>query len=120
MHTSRRIVVVVIALLLISEIASQIKLIFGVGPGLIGGLLVAVVQWYFAKKAKAHVRYYLYVMVPTVVFTVIPTGFRIWSLFNSEETAWLGKLWEFAPIFITFILPVFLLLYVYWDLRPQE
>ncbi|MBN1655009.1 MAG: hypothetical protein JXA30_14665 [Deltaproteobacteria bacterium] len=120
MQSSRRIILIVIALLLISEVASQIKDIFGVGPGVVGGLLVAVVQWYFARKAKAHVKYYLYIMVPTILFTVIPTGIRIWNFFQGEETALIRKLWEFGPIFISFILPVFLLLYVYWDLRPRE
>jgi len=120
MHTSRRLILIVIALLLISEIASQIKAIFGVGPGIIGGVVVAVVQWYFARKAKAHVKYYLYIMVPTVLFTVIPTAIRIWNFFRGEETAFWQKLWEIGPAFITFILPVFLLLYVYWDLRPRD
>ncbi len=120
MHTSRRLILIVIALLLISEIASQIKAIFGVGPGIIGGALVAAVQWYFARKAKAHVKYYLYIMVPTVLFTVIPIAFRAWRFFQGEEIALWEKVWEMGPTFITFILPVFILLYVYWDLRPRE
>jgi hypothetical protein len=120
MHGSRQIVIVVIALLLISEVASQMNNIFGEGAGFFGGLFVAVVQWYFARKAKAHVKYYFYVIIPTIIFTVVPTSIRIWNFVHGEETGILKKLWEFGPTFISFILPVVLLLYVYWDLRPRE
>jgi hypothetical protein len=120
MHISRRLILVVIALLLISEIASQINSLFGVGPGIVGGVLVAIVQWYFARKAKAHVKYYLYILVPTVLFTVIPTAIRVWNFFQGDELAFWSILWNIGPTLITFILPVFLLLYVYWDLRPRE
>jgi hypothetical protein len=120
MHGSRQIVVVVIALLLISEIASQMNDVFGEGAGFFGGLFVAVVQWYFARKAKAHVRYYFYLVIPTLMFTIIPIGIRIWNFVHGEEMGILQKFWKFGPTFISFLLPIILLLYVYWDLRPRE
>jgi len=108
--TIRTILVVSVALLVISEFFNWTALFFGNIAGLFGGIVTAAVFIVCGKLARAGIRYNVWILVPTLLFTIIPTVSKIWSAFAETETSFFQQLWRFGPYFI---LPVIMLLAVY-------
>lgn len=69
----RYIIALAIAMLLIFQIGSLIAGIFGMAWGVISAVVVAVVSFFSARLAKAGGKGSLWFLLPTLVFTVIPS-----------------------------------------------
>ena len=118
----RTIILFTIILIVISEVISWIYGLLGGVGGLVGALVVAAVFIYCGKMAKAGTRYSVWILVPTIIFTIIPATAKVWSFFADTETSTVKLLWQYGPYFFRFVLPVALLLYVYVKLgkHPEK
>jgi len=79
--TLRTIVLVSIVLIVISEVFSWIHGLLGGIGSLVGALVMAAVFVYCGKMAKAGTRYSVWILVPTILFTIIPATAKVWSFF---------------------------------------
>ncbi|MBE9536238.1 MAG: hypothetical protein IMF07_03575 [Proteobacteria bacterium] len=113
----RRVIVVVITLLVISEIARLASNLMGHAGGLAGVIIPAAVYFYCARKARAGVKYTIWILAPTIIFGVIPTVAKLWDFFTDEDPSLLQRLWEHGPFFMSFLLPVILLVFIYIELN---
>ncbi len=112
----RRLIVVVITLLVISEIARLASNLMGNKGGLAGVIITTAVYFYCARKARAGVNYTIWILAPTIIFGIIPTIAKLWGFFTDEGPSLLQRIWEYGPFFISFIIPVALLLLIYIEL----
>jgi len=110
----RKILVAVIALLIFREVASGLANLLGAAPALIGGILVIAVQLVCSHLARANLRYYSYIFIPTLLFTIVPAALKIRAALNFQEQTPAARLWIIAPEVVSFVLPVLLLLVAYW------
>jgi hypothetical protein len=115
----RRIIVVVIALLVISELARLTSNLMGHAGGLAGAIIPAAVYFYCARKARAGVNYTIWILAPTLIFGVIPTVAKVWGFFADEDPSLMQRALEYGPFFISFVLPVVLLVFVYIDINKH-
>ena len=111
--TIRTIVLISNMLIVISEVVSWIYGLLGGIGSLVGALLMAAVFFYCGKMAKAGTRYSVWILIPTILFTVIPATAKVWSFFAETEASTIKLLWLYGPYFFRFVLPVALLLFVY-------
>ena len=115
----RRVIVVIISLLVISEIARLASNLMGHAGGLAGVIIPAAVYFYCARKARAGVNYTIWILAPTVIFGIIPTVAKVWGFFTDEDPSLLQRVWEYGPFFISFVIPVALLLFIYIELNKH-
>ena len=114
MNIVRKILVVVIGLMILREVISCLTDLIGAVPALISGVLVFAVQLFCSRLAKANLRYYSYILIPTLLFTVFPIAVRLWNLIEFRKDSASPYIWTFGPEVITFVLPVMLLLIAFW------
>ena len=118
--TLKPLILVAVAMIVISEVAGWIATIFGATTGLIGGVIVTATYVYCARRAKASLKYYGWVLVPTMLFTVVPTALRVYEFLKAEEDSLFVQLLRIAPSLFGFVLPVALLLVVYFGISKIE
>ncbi len=116
--TLRYIVASVIALLLVFQIGSLISGLFGIAWGAVSAVVVTVVAFVSARLARAGGRSSLWFLLPTLLFTVIPMVFIVWSAL-AEEVSWFDRLLRLTPFVVGFGAPIVLLLMVYFELRKR-
>jgi len=114
--TTRIVLVVAVILLVTSEILRWALGIFGAVGGGVGLVITAAVYIFCARKAKAGIKYNVWILAPTIIFVIIPTASKVWDFFTDPEPLLLERLWEYGPFLISFVLPVTLLLLVYIEL----
>lgn len=114
--TLRIVLLISIGLLVISEIFKWMFGLMGGLGGFIGGLLTAAVFFYCGIKARAGIKYSTWILVPTILFTIIPTVAKIWKMIGEKESSFFQLVWQYGPYLLSFVLPVLLLLYVYLSL----
>jgi hypothetical protein len=119
-RTLEALILFTVAILVISEVARWVGTLFGVTIGLIGGIIVIIVYGYCARQARASMKYYGWILVPTILFTVVPTVSRIHDLFKGEEGSFIVHLFRLAQSLFSFVLPVGLLLIVYFRISKIE
>jgi uncharacterized membrane protein len=112
--TVRKILVAVIALLIFREIISCLTGVVGAAPALIGGIIAVAVQMYCSRLAKANFRYYGYLLIPTLIFAVIPAALKLREVLGSQRQDPAARFLVIAPEAIGFALPIILLLVAYW------
>jgi hypothetical protein len=115
----RKILVAVIALLIFREVVSCLANLLGVVPALISGIIVFAIQLFCSRLAKANLRYYGYMLVPTLLFTVLPIALKLRELSNFRNAAPIARFWIVAPTIVSFVLPMILLLIAYWIIGRQ-
>jgi len=81
-------------------------------------LFVAAVTFLCAQRANAGVGNRAWFMVPALLFTVLPLALQAWDLYRSETNV-LAWVISFVPLFVGFVLPVFLLWLTYAELRKR-
>ncbi len=118
--TLKALILVTVAILVISEVAEWIATIFGATTGLIGGVIVMIAYMYCARRAKASLKYYGWILVPTILFTVVPTALRVHEFFKAEEDSLFVQLLRLAPSLFGFVLPVALLLVIYFGMSKID
>jgi glucan phosphoethanolaminetransferase (alkaline phosphatase superfamily) len=116
--TLSRIIATVIAMLLIFQIGSLISSLFGIAWGAVSAVVVAGVSFFSARIAKAGGKTSAWFLLPTVLFTIFPLSFTVWKA-AAEDKSWLDRAIEFGPFIIGFVVPVILLLVVFYELRKR-
>ena len=101
-------------------VAGWIATIFGATTGLIGGVIVTIAYLYCARRAKASLKYYGWILVPTILFTVVPTALRVHEFLKAEEGSLFVQLLRLAPSLFGFVLPVALLLVAYFGMSKID
>ena len=106
---ARRLIEVAIELLIISQIGSWLYGLFGTIPALVAAAFVGIVQFVCSRRAAANVKHYFYILVPTILFTVLPSSVRIYNYINGKSEPLLVRIWDVSPVLISFVIPVVLL-----------
>jgi hypothetical protein len=117
-RTLRYLIAAVIALLLVFHIGSLIATAFGAAWGAVSSAVVAAVSLLSARLARAGGRSSAWFLLPTLLFTVVPTVVMIWRVITAETSAW-ERIAGLAPFLVGFVGPLSLLLIVYYELRKR-
>ena len=103
---------IAIVLLVLHAVGTWTYAVLGVAAAIVSAVLVGGVSIFSARMAGRASGNHAWFVVPTVVFTALPLGARLFSLMSSEESWWRRGV-EFAPFLIGFAAPVLLLLLAY-------
>ena len=74
--TLRQLITMVIALLLVAQIAGVISGLFGMAWGAVSALVVALVSFFSMRLARTGGKGSLWFLLPTLLFTVLPLAAR--------------------------------------------
>jgi hypothetical protein len=118
-RTLRYLIAAVIAMLLIFNIGNLIAAAFGAAWGAVSAVAVAAVSVASARLARAGGRSSFWFLLPTLLFTVVPTAMMLWRAFTAETNAW-QRLIDVLPFLVGFVGPMALLLLVYYELRKRS
>ncbi len=118
--TLRRMVGAALILLFVYQATVMVIGMANAAAGGATAVLVAAVTFFCAQRANAGVGMgnRLWFMVPAVLFTVLPLALQAWTLYTSETSLFTWVV-SFAPLFVGFLLPVFLLWLTYAELRKR-
>ncbi|MEO8145007.1 MAG: hypothetical protein ABI654_12420 [Betaproteobacteria bacterium] len=114
----RGLVVLVIALLVVYQVGAWIYLAFGLAAGIVSATLVASVSFFSSRMARSGGGRTAWFLIPTLLFTVVPLGAKIWTFVTESGSLW-DRMIELVPFIVGFAAPVFLLLVVYVGLRNR-
>jgi hypothetical protein len=114
--TIRTLILTAITLLAVSEALDLMTLLVGNIGGFIGGVVVAAVYIACGRMARAGVGYHGWIILPTFLFVVLPLIYQTWHFFTSEGKSLAGRLMENAPFLLSFVIPMILLVFVYFKL----
>lgn len=109
----RRVVMAAIVLLVLHAVGTWAYAALGTAAAIASAALVAAVAILSARMAGQGNNAWF--VIPTVLFTALPLGARLWTLLAAEGAAWTRAV-EFAPFLIGFAAPVVLLLIAYLEL----
>ncbi|MFQ5462138.1 MAG: hypothetical protein ACE5E5_05870 [Phycisphaerae bacterium] len=115
----RKLVVGAISLLLIHQAGVLLWALFGALGGIASAVVVAGVSLGCARLARAGVGNTVWLLVPTLLFTVVPLVVKVWHLLADEQD-WLDKAMGLIPFLVGFLVPVVLLALVYAELRSRD
>jgi len=115
----RKLVAGAISLLLIHQAGALLWALFGALGGIASAVVVAGVSLVCARLARVGVGNTVWLLVPTLLFTVVPLAAKIWNL-ATDEQSWLDKATELTPFLVGFLIPVVLLALAYAELRSRE
>lgn len=116
--TLKYIVASVIAMLLVFQIGTLISGFFGMAWGVVSAVVVIGVSFFSARLARAGGKSSAWFLLPTLLFTVIPIIYMIWTTMTANTT-WIDRLINLTPFMISFGAPIILLLVVYYELRKR-
>ena len=116
--TLRHLVASAIALLLIFQIGTLISGLFGMVWGALSAVVVAGVTFFSVRLAKAGGKSSVWFLLPTLLFTILPVAITIWKTVTAD-VGWFDRLVALLPFLVGFLLPVLLLLLVYYELRTR-
>lgn len=118
-RTLRWLVDAAIALLLVHQTGRVIDSLFGTLWGVLSALVVVAVSVLSARMARAGGRDSAWFLLPTLLFTVVPGAWLLWSALAREQGT-LDVVVDIAPFVIGFAVPVVLLLVVHHALRKRD
>ncbi len=122
-QTMRKMILVAMALIVFSQIATWVADTFSRSIGTIWGLAAAGAALYCRTRATAVVqtnrKYYLWLLIPGLL-TLIPIIFWIRKVFQLEPTSWWLRLWDLTPILMSFMIPLLLLWLIYSGLAKYQ
>ena len=99
-----------IVLLVLHAVGTWTYAVLGPVAAIVAAVLVAAVSIFSGRMAGRGNNAWF--VAPTLVFTAVPLGARLWTVLVGEQSAWTRTL-EFAPFVIGFAAPVLLLLVAY-------
>jgi hypothetical protein len=111
----RRMVMLAIVLLVLHAVGTWTYAALGPAAAIVSAVLVGAVSIFSARMAGLGEGNNAWFIVPTVVFTALPLGARLWTLIATEQGWWTSTV-EFGPFVIGFAAPVLLLLMAYLEL----
>ena len=112
--TTKRLVFVAIILLVISESFALLVNLFGELLSYLTAIGIFAVYLYCGRKARQNATATFYFLLPCLIFTVIPFVYDFWS--SEDAFSWLTFIWNSLPFAFSFLLPVLLLMWVYYKL----
>ena len=120
-RTLKKLVVAVLVLLVATQLAEWLSELFNAAAGGVGWLAATGLYMLCYRKARMNVEpnfaYYVWMWVPTLALVLVPTA---WELLQSEEETWGGRLGSMLPLLVEFVLPVLLLVVVFYGLSGLE
>jgi hypothetical protein len=116
--TLKYIIASVIAMLLVYQIGTLISGFFGMAWGVVSAVVVIAVSFFSARLARAGGKRSVWFLLPTLLFTVIPIIYMIWTTMTAN-TSWFDRLIKLMPFMISFGAPIILLLIAYYALRKR-
>lgn len=116
--TLKYIIASVIAMLLVYQIGTLISGFFGMAWGVVSAVVVIAVSFFSARLARAGGKRSVWFLLPTLLFTVIPIIYMIWTTMTAS-TSWFDRLIKLIPFMISFGAPIILLLIAYYALRKR-
>lgn len=118
-ETIKTLILITIACLVVSELFAQVADLFGKVYSFVCSIIVAIVYLYCGRRARANVRYYFWIYVPTILFVVLPMVWRVVKFIRGGESLVI-KMVGALPFLISFIVPVGLLVVAYWSISGIE
>lgn len=123
-RTVRVLVAVVIALLVVTQLAAWLTNVWNSTAATLGWAITAVAYaWCYRQARQAvtvNLKYYLWMTVPTLAFIVVPAVHKVWSWSHTPDQTWSQRLWPCVPSIVGFFLPVMILLAVFYMLGRIE
>lgn len=120
----RGLLLLVIALLVVSELGEWVAAVTDPSMGVLAALLATGIYAISALRARRArgARYRLWVWAPTVTLSLVPLALRVWAVLDRPvaEASALEKVAALTPVLVSFVLPVALLLVVYARLGAAE
>ena len=116
--TLKELIVVVIALLIVSEIFSWLYEVIQSTYSLIIAVVVFAVYTYFGIKARERASTTTLFLMPALLCSMIPIGFRVYNFFT-EETTLISSIIQSLPFIISFVLPILFLVIIYFNLNAK-
>ncbi|MHC4441275.1 MAG: hypothetical protein ACYTBZ_23000 [Planctomycetota bacterium] len=117
--TLRTLLAVAAVLLVLDQLFDWLNELWSAATGFIGVIVVVIVSVICGRLARSSPGNVAYFFVPTLLFTVIPLVAKVWKFFT-EEKSLLSRLLEIAPFLFGFVLPLGLLLFIYYELSKRE
>jgi hypothetical protein len=111
----RRVVMLAMVLLVLHAVGTWTYAALGPVAAIVSAALVGAVSIFSARMAGLGEGNNAWFVVPTLVFTALPLGARLWTLVATDQGWWTNTV-EFAPFLIGFAAPVLLLLMAYLEL----
>lgn len=119
-----RLVLVALICVVVSNVTVWIFGAFEALGATLGALAIGVVTWWCRRQALVDVqkssRYWLWMTLPLVLFTVAPIAVRIVMFFTSSEPTGILTLANVVAFAVSFVVPVVLLGVVYVALVRRE
>ena len=112
--TTKRLVLVAILLLVISESFALLVNFVGELLSYLTAIGIFAVYLYCGRKARQNAKATFYFLLPCLLFTVIPFVYNFWS--SEDAFSWFTFIWNSLPFAFSFLLPVLLLMWVYHKL----
>ena len=109
----RRLVMAAIVLLVLHAVGTWTYAVLGPAAAIVSAVLVTAVSVLSARMAGRGNNAWF--VIPTVVFTAVPLGARLWTVLAADQSAWTRTV-EFVPFLTGFAAPVLLLLLAYLEL----
>jgi len=124
LRTIRVLVAAVIALLVITELAGWVKAVWSSTAATLGWAVTAgAYAWCYRQARRAvtvNLKYYLWMTVPTLAFIVVPAAHKIWQWVHTPDQTWGQRVWLCVPELVGFVLPVAILLVIFYRLGRIE
>ncbi len=118
LSTIRKLVVIVITLLLIYQFGTWVASFLNGIWGALSAIFVAGVTFVSSRQARVGASNTGWFLVPTLLFTIIPLIAKVWDFLTGNSSLW-DRIFKFTPFFVSFVLPIGILLVVYDELRKQ-
>ena len=115
----KNLIMIVMVILVLHQFVGWVAGSWGAVPGVLAALVVVVVSFLCARKARADTGNRAWFVVPVLLFAVIPTGVKLWGFFANEKSVW-TRLWDGLPFVLGFLVPIGTLLLVYWSLGRSK
>ena len=119
-HTVRRLILAAMVLVVFSNIAYWVAEAWSAWAGMAWGLCAAGVAFFCRAKAgrmvQANKKYYFWLSIPAIL-ALVPIILHIREAISEESASWWLRLWQLAPVLISFVIPVTLLWLAYSGLE---
>lgn len=109
-------ILAVIILLIASQIMALLFTLVGYAVGIVGALFTIGVSWFATRKAKRGAKSTAWYMLPPALFTGVPLVLKFFPGEEDQDLSLQYLLLSNLPFVFGFLLPVILLLWIYWRL----
>ncbi len=116
-QTLRTLTLVAISLLCLDEIFRFVGTTGNRIWAVLAGLVAIALYWYFGRLARESGKGYRWLLITPIIFTIIPVYLQLSKLGAESGISWWGQLLANLPWFLGFVVPIGLLMWIYYVLR---